>query len=175
MSATRRSSAEPEDLMRDFRGGGLMRFVVLAVVVHAVVILATSIPWLRETFMGSATAGMTDEEKLQAAVAEATSKISAIAKEHGVSPQDLGARFGGNGKASAPPNKAAPPKAATPKASPPGGPAPAGPTEAGPAATPAPGAGDTQPPSPGDASPPTPPVPPGPSLPTVDANVDLFK
>jgi hypothetical protein len=172
MSATRRSSAEPEDLMRDFRGGGLMRFVVLAVVVHAVVILATSIPWLRETLMGSATAGMTDEEKLQAAVKEATSKISAIAKEHGVSPQELGARFGGSGKATTQPSKDTPSKA-----SPPTGPAPAVPADAGPA-TAAPGSGNVQPPPPGDVSPsrpPTPPVPPGPSLPAVDDNVDLFK
>lgn len=153
MSTARRSSAEPEDLMRDFRGGGLMRFVVLALVVHAVVILATSIPWLRETFMGSATAGMTDDQKLDAAVREATSKISAIAKEHGVSPQELGARFGGNGKASTPASKptAEKPPATTPE--PPAGQAP--PVDA--------------PPTPAQA------VPPGPSMPAVDDNVDLFK
>ncbi len=163
MSATRRSSAEPEDLMRDFRGGGLMRFAILALVVHAIVILATSIPWLRETFMGSATAGMTEEEKLEAAVREATSKISAIAKEHGVSPLELGARFGGNGKSSTSASKA---PADKPKA-----PAP-GTTPAAPAATETP-AGQTPPAD----TPPTaaPPVPPGPSLPAVDDNVDLFK
>lgn len=163
MSATRRSSAEPEDLMRDFRGGGLMRFAILALVVHAIVILATSIPWLRETFMGSATAGMTEEEKLEAAVNEATAKISAIAKEHGVSPLELGARFGGNGKKSTPESKtpADKPKAPAPGTTPPA-----------PAATDPP-AGQTPP----AATPPTPapPVPPGPSLPAVDDNVDLFK
>jgi hypothetical protein len=166
MSATRRSPAEPEDLMRDFRGGGLMRFAILALVVHAIVILATSIPWLRETFMGSATAGMTEEEKLEAAVNEATAKISSIAKEHGVSPLELGARFGGNGKKSTPESKTptdkpkAPPSGATPPApaapEPPAGQSP--PAETAPA---------------GQA--PAPSVPPGPSLPAVDDNVDLFK
>jgi hypothetical protein len=148
--------------MRDFRGGGLMRFAILALVVHAVVIIATSIPWLRETFMGSATAGMTEEQKLDAAVREATSKISAIAKEHGVSPQELGARFGGNGKASPPASKQKPETAPA----------------AQPATTTAPAA--TEPPTGPAASPeapstPAPAVPPGPSLPAVDDNVDLFK
>lgn len=163
MSATRRSSAEPEDLMRDFRGGGLMRFAILALVVHAIVIVATSIPWLRETFIGSATAAMTDEQKLEAAVREATSSLQAIAKEHGVSPQDLGSRFGGNSKASTAPSKQ---------------PAEKPPAPANASAPPAPAV--TQPPAgqgqPADAPPsPAPSVPPGPSLPGVDDNVDLFK
>jgi len=161
MSDTRRSSAEPEDLMRDFRGGGLVKFAIMALVVHAVVIVATSIPWLRETFLGSATAGMTEEQKLDAAVREATSKLSAIAKEHGVSPQELGARFGGGGKPSAPASKPAAEKAPAP---PPGA---APPT---PVAVEPPAGQGSQP----DA-PPAPALPPGPSLPAVDDNVDLFK
>lgn len=166
MSATRRSSAEPEDLMRDFRGGGLMRFAILALVVHAIVILATSIPWLRETFIGSATAGMTEEEKLEAAVNEATAKISAIAKEHGVSPLELGARFGGNGKKSTAESKT---PADKPKAPASGTPPPA-------PATPEPPAGQSPPAeTPTTAPAPAPAVPPGPSLPAVDDNVDLFK
>jgi hypothetical protein len=140
-----------------------MRFAILALVVHAVVIVATSIPWLRETFMGSATAGMTEEQKLDAAVREATSTISAIAKEHGVSPQELGARFGGNGKA--PPPSSKQPTEAAPAAQPATTPAPAAPEPpAGPAAAPEAPAGT-----------PAPAVPPGPSLPAVDDNVDLFK
>jgi hypothetical protein len=140
-----------------------MRFAIMALVVHAVVILATSIPWLRETFMGSATAGMTEEQKLEAAVREATSKISAIAKEHGVSPQELGARFGGNGKTAGPASKQ--PAEKSPAAAPTT-------TSSAPAVT-EPSAG---PPVSPDAPPtPAPAVPPGPSLPAVDDNVDLFQ
>jgi hypothetical protein len=140
-----------------------MRFVVLALVVHAVVIIATSVPWLRETFMGSATAGMTDDQKLEAAVREATSSLQAIAKEHGVSPQDLGARFGGKAKPSTPGNKQ--PAEKSPAAAPGTTPAPP--------ASPEPPAGQAA--SPDAPATPAPSVPPGPSMPAVDDNVDLFK
>ena len=140
-----------------------MRFAIVALVVHAIVIVATSIPWLRETFLGSATAGMTDEQKLEAAVREATTSLQAIAKEHGVSPQDLGSRFGGNGKVSAASGKQPAEKPTAPaKAS-----APAAPVASQPPANEAPP--QETPPAP------APSVPPGPSLPAVDDNVDLFK
>ncbi len=154
-----RTAAEPEDLMRDFRGGGLVRFAILAIVVHAVVILAASVPWLQKTFLGGDTASLTEEQKLNAAVKEATASLQAIAKEHGVRPQDLGARFAGGSKAVTTPSTAAAPLAGTPPAQP----------------TTAQDASPAQSEPKAEATPPAPTVPPGPSLPAVDDNVDLFK
>jgi len=160
---SRGASAEPDDLLRDFRGGGLVRFALLALVVHTIVILAASVPWLRTTFLGDASAGLTEQQKLDAAVEEAAASIQAIAKEHGVPPQDLSARFVGGAKPAA--AKPAPAAAAS------GDPAPAPAAAGGPPPTVStPSAGQPQPPP--DAAPP---VPAGPAMPDVDANVDLFK
>jgi len=45
-------AASGNELLRDFRGGGLMRLLVLTVIVHVVLILATSVPYLRAAFGG---------------------------------------------------------------------------------------------------------------------------
>ncbi len=167
MSSASRSpggtATEPDDLMRDFRGGGIWRFTLIALVIHAVVILATSVSWLQETFIGDSTASMTEEQKLDTAVKEATASLQAIAKQHGVRPQDLGARFGGGGKPS-------PAEADTKK---PTGPKP--PVAGSPPVAPPPADAPPPPVPSSDAPPAAPPVPPGPSLPAVDDNVDLFK
>ena len=173
MSAASRSprgtAAEPEDLMRDFRGGGILRFTLIAIVIHAVVILATSVPWLQKNLMGENTASMTEEQKLETAVKEATASLQAIAKEHGVRPQDLGSRFGATGK---PSTAGGEPKESTPPQPPAAGSPPVTPPPGGsaPPSAGAPPAGPS-----GDTPPAAPPVPPGPTLPAVDDNVDLFK
>jgi|688.fasta_scaffold482466_2 hypothetical protein len=157
MSEAKRAAAGSDDLLRDFRGSGLLWPLLITVAVHAVVILATSLPWLREA-IGGGKGDLTDDQRMEAAVQEATASLREIAKEHGVKPQDLGSRFSAGGK-SAP-------------AKPAGAEKPAGsekpvPSTAEPAAQPAVPA----------AAPKTdaPAAPPGPAIPEVKDDVDLFK
>lgn len=173
MSEAKRSTAHADDLLRDFRGDGLMRPLLITVAVHALVILATSVPWLRAA-LGGGKADLTEEQRLDAAVKEATASLQAIAKEHGIRPQDLGSRFSSGGKPAAAKSQggetpaAAKPEAATSTAAP-AGEAPKagewGATGQTPAAQPTPGEPTSNAPAP----------PPGPVIPEVKDDVDLFK
>lgn len=156
MTDAKRAAAGSDDLLRDFRGSGLMRPLLITVAVHALVILATSLPWLRAA-LGGGKADLTEEQRLDAAVKEATASLQAIAKEHGIRPQDLGNRFSAGGK----------PAAKAPAAEKPAGTQKPVPSNTEAAALPA---------APIDA-PKTdaPAAPPGPALPEVKDDVDLFK
>jgi len=163
--STRASSASADDLLRDFRGRGLMGPLLVTVLVHAVLILATSVPYLRTAF-GGGKADLTEEQRLDAAVKQATASLQEIAKEHGVRPQDLGSRFSSGGKpaAAAKAGGAAKPVATeTPAAT--------APDAAGQPSAPAGQAPAAQQPA-ADAQPAP---PPGPALPEVKDDVDLFK
>lgn len=167
-----RRAADSEDLLRDFRGSGLVWPLLVTLAVHAVVILATSLPWLREA-IGGGKADLTDDQRMEAAVLEATASLREIAKEHGVRPQDLGSRFSAGGKPAAKaPGSATPgggkPDAANKPAAAAAGDAPGGA-----------GGASGQPPA-GQQSadapkPDTPAAPPGPTIPEVKDDVDLFK
>ncbi|MFM8952167.1 MAG: hypothetical protein ACKOOF_03780 [Planctomycetaceae bacterium] len=157
MSEAKRAAAGSDDLLRDFRGSGLLWPLLITVAVHAVVILATSLPWLREA-IGGGKGDLTDDQRMEAAVQEATASLREIAKEHGVKPQDLGSRFSAGGKPA--------------PAKPAGAEKPAGsekpvPSTAEPAAQPAAPAAAPKPDAPA--------APPGPAIPEVKDDVDLFK
>lgn len=172
-------AAGGDDLLRDFRGGGLMRPLVITVIIHVVLILATSVPYLRAAF-GGGKSDLTEQERLEAAVKEATASLQEIAKEHGVKPQDLGSRFNSGGKTAAvakpggskktgEPTK--PETASKPDAVPAAGGAPSKPDGWGAAGqTPA-----SQQPSGAPKADAAAPPPPGPALPEVKDDVDLFK
>lgn len=164
MSDVKRAAGS-DDLLRDFRGSGLMWPLLVTVAAHAVVILATSVPWLREA-IGGGKGDLTDDQRLEAAVKEATASLQAIAKEHGVRPQDLGSRFTSGSKPAAPKAGGAEKPSGAEKPAPAQSDAPGQPTAPAGETPPAP-----QPPA-GEAPPA---VPPGPAVPEVKDDVDLFK
>lgn len=148
-----RTSGSTDDPLRDFRGGGVVGLALLAVIVHALVIVGTSLPWLQSTLLGDA-GELTEEQRIEEAVKEATTALTKIAERHGVRPQDVGGRFAAGGVVRPKPPTAPP------------GPAADQPPEA--AESPAPA-------EPSAAEPPAPAVPAGPLLPKFDDDVDLFK
>lgn len=173
MSDAKRAAGS-DDLLRDFRGSGLLWPLLVTVAAHAVVILATSVPWLREA-IGGGKDDLTEDQRMEAAVQQATASLRDIAEEHGVRPQDLGSRFASGGKpGAAKAGGAEKPDAAEKPAEP-------KPNGASQPAAPAGGAAQTgdwgasgQPPA---AAPKTdaPAAPPGPAIPEVKDDVDLFK
>lgn len=173
-------AADANDLLRDFRGSGLLWPLLLTVAVHAVVILATSLPWLQTT-LGGGQADLTEEQRLDAAVKEATASLQAIAKEHGIRPQDLGNRFNAGSKPTAAKTEGtAQPFAPAQRVSPTQPVAPAqtvGPAAGGTPASELDPAGQAPAARAPAAEPQTapPPLPPGPAIPEVTDDVDLFK
>ena len=107
----------PDELLDTFKGRGLKTIVVFTVVVHAVILLGTSVPFLWKTVTGGDKSELSEEERVQAAVKDATVTLRQIADEHGIKPQDLSSQLaGGPAKASPAKPKATPePEAATPE------------------------------------------------------------
>ena len=64
---------------------------------HVVLIGVFSFGYLKNELLGKDTSSLSEEERMEVAVREATSSLRKIAERHGVSPQDLSERFTAGG------------------------------------------------------------------------------
>lgn len=83
----------PESLMERFRGTSMVKMVVVTVVFHVVLVLGTSVAYLKKSLLGDKVAAMSKEQRIEKAVSEATSSIRKIATENGLSPQEISDNF----------------------------------------------------------------------------------
>lgn len=93
MTSTPREETTPDQLLDTFRGSSLKAVIVFTIIVHIVVVLGSSVPYLMKTFAGGDTSKLSEQERLDIAAKEATSAMREIATKHGISPEDLGNRF----------------------------------------------------------------------------------
>lgn len=93
MTQTPREETTPDQLLDIFRGSSLKSIIGVTVIAHAVVLLATSVPFLTKTFAGADTSKLSEKERLDIATQETTSAMREIAAKHGLTPQELGDRF----------------------------------------------------------------------------------
>ncbi len=105
-SQTYTDDVVPDSLMDDFRGRPLLTILIFTIVIHVVIVTVSSVPYLKSLVLGANDATLSQEERLELAVKEATSSLRDIAKKHKVKPQDLSDRFTSGAKA--PTSKAAP-------------------------------------------------------------------
>lgn len=101
MSDMLNSDITPESLMDKFKGPGLVKMVIITVIVHVVVLVGTSLPYLKKSVLGADTSKMTKDERIAAAVADATEAIREIAEDHELNPQDISDQFASGGSRSA--------------------------------------------------------------------------
>lgn len=87
----------PDDLLSDFRSSSFPSIVIFTIVVHAVLLFGTSIPYLWRTFAGADTSTLTEEQRTEKAMKAATESLRKIASEHGLKPQDLSSQLGTGG------------------------------------------------------------------------------
>ena len=85
----------PDELMEDFRGRSLKTIIVFTIAIHAVLLLGTSVPFLVKSVMGKDTSAMSEEERMEQAVKEATESLREIADQHGLNPRDISSQFAG--------------------------------------------------------------------------------
>ena len=97
-----KNETTPDELMESFKGRSLKSIVVFTVVVHAILLVGTSIPFLIKAVAGEDTSAMSEEERIEAAVREATASLREIAEDHGLKPQDLSSQFAGGPRAPKP-------------------------------------------------------------------------
>lgn len=93
MTHTQREETTPDQLLDNFRGSSLKSIIAVTVIVHAVVLLGTSVSYLTKTFAGGDTSKLGEKERLDIAAQEATSAMREIAAKHGLTPEELGERF----------------------------------------------------------------------------------
>lgn len=86
----------PEALMNDFRGKPLMKILIFTLLIHAVFIGVFSLGYLKNQVLGADTAELSEDERMDLAVREATSVLQDIAQQHQVSFQGLSSRFADN-------------------------------------------------------------------------------
>jgi hypothetical protein len=98
----------PDTLMEHFHGKGLKSIIVFTVAVHAVVLLGSSVPFLWRKAVGANPSAMSEEERIDKAVREATAELRTIAETYNLSPQDISQRFSGSGTRPVPVAEAAP-------------------------------------------------------------------
>ncbi len=92
------SEATPESLMENFKGPKFVSLAILTVVVHVVIILGTSFPFLVGKLGGSSK--LSKEERIKLAVEEATIEIRKIAEDYELNPQEISDQFAGKSRAS---------------------------------------------------------------------------
>ena len=109
MTNTTANETTPDELMEAFRGRSLGSIIVFTVVVHAILLLGTSVPFIYKTVLGADSSALSEEERVEIAVKEATASLREIAEEHGLKPQDLSNQFTA-GKPRAPKPAAAKPE-----------------------------------------------------------------
>ncbi len=93
---TEQSTADevsPDSLMSDFRGRPVVTILAFTVIVHVVLVGVFSVRYLKNEVLGEDTSSLSEEERLDLAVDEATKSLRKIAERHGISPQDLSERF----------------------------------------------------------------------------------
>lgn len=110
MTDTHIDETTPDHLMDNFRGRSMKSIIIFTLIVHVVGLTATSTSYLWKLVAGADSSKLSEEERVQLAVKEATSSLRGIAEKHGLNPQDLGERFGSKAP------KAETPKVETPKA-----------------------------------------------------------
>ena len=93
MTDTKREESTPDQLLDTFRGSSLKSIILVTVVVHAVLLLGTSVPYLTKAFASSDTSKLSDKERLDIASKEVTSVMREIATKHGITPEALGDHF----------------------------------------------------------------------------------
>ena len=62
---TQNNDLNPDDLMSDFRSKGLLRIIIFTFVIHGVVLLGSSVPWMYDSLFSSVDENASEEERIK--------------------------------------------------------------------------------------------------------------
>lgn len=93
MNQSPSNETAPGDLLANFNGRSLKSIILFTIVVHAVLVLATSGTYIWKAVAGGDSSKLSESERTELAIKEAQSAMRRIAEEHGLKPQDLGSHF----------------------------------------------------------------------------------
>jgi hypothetical protein len=90
---TQNNDLNPDDLLTDFRSKGLFPIIIFTFVIHGVVLLGSSVPWMYDSLFSSVDESASEEERIKEAVREATGSLKDIADKYGIHPEELSSQF----------------------------------------------------------------------------------
>lgn len=93
MSNSSNEETTPDELMESFRGRSLKSIILFTVVIHAVLLLGTSVPFLIKAITGKDTEELSEQERMKLAMKDAKSSLEEIAEEYGLNARDLSQGF----------------------------------------------------------------------------------
>jgi hypothetical protein len=88
----------PDQLMNNFKGSSLKSIIIFTVIIHAILLIGGSFPYLYKTIVGEDASEMSEADRTDAAMRKATVALREIAEEHGLKPQDLSSQLAGNSR-----------------------------------------------------------------------------
>ena len=86
----------PDQLLESFRGRSFKSVILFTVIVHAILICGTSVPYLIKLITGESTANLSEQERTELAATEVAAAMREIATKHGLKPQDLSTHLAGS-------------------------------------------------------------------------------
>ncbi|MBT8038218.1 MAG: hypothetical protein KJO21_11800 [Verrucomicrobiae bacterium] len=111
MIDTQKEETTPDQLMEHFQGSSLKSIIIFTVIVHAILLVGSSFPYLYKAIAGEDLSEMSEKNRMDAAMREATVALREIAEDYDLKPQDLSSQFaGGVKRAPKAPSKESSPK-----------------------------------------------------------------
>ncbi len=107
-AGTDAAEVTPELLMDRFKGVGLAKMVMVTLVFHVVVIGISSMAYLKKSLLRDDVGKLTKEQRIEKAMADATSSLRKIAEANGLNPQDISERLSPGGARTSKAGAAAP-------------------------------------------------------------------
>ena len=99
---TQNQETTPDQLLEAFRGRSFKSIIAFTIVVHLVIVVGSSVPYLMKSLGAKSDSKLSEVERTEIAAREANSALRDIAVKHGLKPQDLSNRIaGGAGPAAA--------------------------------------------------------------------------
>lgn len=93
MNPTPINETTPGELLANFNGRSLKTMIVFTIVVHVVLLLVTSGPFIWKLVAGTDGSKLSESERIELAYKETQSAMRRIAEQYGIKPQDLGSQF----------------------------------------------------------------------------------
>jgi hypothetical protein len=95
MTDTQKEEVTPDQLMKHFQGSNLKTIIIFTVIVHVVLLAGSSFSYLSKAVLGENTSTMSEKDRTDAAMREATVALREIAEQYELKPQDLSSQLAG--------------------------------------------------------------------------------
>jgi hypothetical protein len=95
MTDKQKEEVTPDQLMNNFKGSSLKTIIIYTVIIHLVLLVGTSFPYLYKSIVGEDSSALSEKDRADAALRDATTALRDISEQYGLKPQDLSSRLAG--------------------------------------------------------------------------------